>query len=111
MRFSGILDQDAYDEQICEINSSCYDDGLYTFALSTGYLIDNFDLTSGYTEDKFVVLMSIDDEDAEQEYNEDSTDEDFDEELEDFENSILTETIIIPFSAISAEFDPNPEIL
>ena len=48
---------------------------------------------------------------TEQEYNEDSTDEDFDEELEDFENSILTETIIIPFSAISAEFDPNPEIL
>lgn len=110
MRYSGVIDQDAYDEQICEVNSSCYEDGLYTFALSAGYLIDNFDLNSEYTDDKFVVLAPINDE-GDIEYDENMSIEDFNEELDNFENSTLTETIIIPFDAIAAEFDPDPEIL
>ena len=109
MRYHGILDQDAYDEQICGINTSCYDNGMYTFALSAGYLIDNFDLQSSYTEDKYVVLVSFND-DGDLEFDENTTIEEFNEELEDFENCNLTETIIIPFDAIREEFVSDPEI-
>lgn len=109
MRYHGILDQDAYDEQICSINTSCYDDGMYTFALSAGYLIDNFDLRSNYVEDKFVVLVPFNDN-GDLEFDENTTIEEFNEGLTDFENCALTETIIIPFDAISAEFVADPEI-
>lgn len=109
MRYHGILDQDAYDEQICGINTSCYDNGMYTFALSAGYLIDNFDLQSSYTEDKYVVLVPFND-DGDLEFDENTTIEEFNEELEDFENCNLTETIIIPFDAIREEFVSDPEI-
>lgn len=109
MRHFGIIDQDAYDNQIVEVNSSCCEKGVYTFALTTGFVLDNFNAWSNRTTDQFVVLVPMG-QDCDIEIDEDMTLEELEESMEDFENSILTETIIIPFEAIENAFDEDPEI-
>lgn len=87
MKMNGLLNQEFMDEHLCPINSASYDDGMYSFLFSTGYMIDNFDIHSEHYSDSYLMMVPIDGDDGEE---------------------VLIESVIIGFEDIKSCFCHDP---